>query len=174
MIQAAQAVLLQLPFPNGKEGIYPRPYIILEVSNHVILALTTRSIEGKEERYYPSDIVVEQYNPPLQRESVVQLYAIYEIENFVGIEFALLAKGQKLQEESFHKICAAFEDYKKNHDIIVVRLSKQNLLSRNARLNQQVLKFEASFEALKSESQQEVDEEFNSYSRVSKDDDMVR
>lgn len=97
MFKVGQALLGQIPFPDGDFPKYSRPYLIVDVSPDEIGIVTVSSTAGKESKLVlTSNYSLGQYDPPFIKPSFVKLDSFQRIPVTIAIKMKLLNNGRCL------------------------------------------------------------------------------
>ena len=105
ILQAGQAILIQIRFKDGDTPQYKRPYLVTKVyPNNQVDLLVASSIEGKEHKLsYKTNHEIVNYNPPFKKPTFVKLDSLQRV-NCSSIIFHELSGGSCLAGTELDKI----------------------------------------------------------------------
>lgn len=110
MIRVGQAILGKIPFKDGTQPEYNRPYLVVSVSNGEMGVLVVSSLAGKEHKLaYQENRKITHYNPPFRKSSFVKLDSLSYIAANEVSDFRILSNGASLNEEELRQIVQALD-----------------------------------------------------------------
>ena len=81
MFNVGHIIRVKMPFKDGTESQSPRPYLIIRADRETVDVLNISSISGKEHKLlFPTNIAIQQYNPPLGSPSFVKLDSMQTVK----------------------------------------------------------------------------------------------
>jgi len=107
MFKVGHVIKVKMPFLDGKQSQYSRPYLIIRVDENTVDVLNISSTSGKEHKLlYPTNIDILQYNPPLTVPSFVKLDSLQtvKISDLQKWGAGLYGNGKPLNQEDLHRI----------------------------------------------------------------------
>ena len=134
MFKTTQAILIKIPYADGVQPEYERPYLVIDVTPDYIKALNVSSFEGKELKLLKNrNEFINNYNPPFLKPSFVKLDSVYIIEKNRKLKDAILCEGKQLDKDEFEKIYKKFIDYKEQNpfDFAEKRIDKKEFYKYN-------------------------------------------
>lgn len=107
-----QGILGRIRFKDGSMPKYDRTYLIVETGVNYIKTLNVSGLRGKEHKLLmPSNIEIQNYNPPFQKPSFVKLDSLTKT-NVDGSEgLRILHSGQCLDNNELKKILAQLKHF---------------------------------------------------------------
>jgi hypothetical protein len=106
-IRAGQGLFLQIPFADGTDCKYHRPFLVIDVDQlqNRIKLLNVSSVRGKAHKVgFSSNKLLINYKPPFIMPSFVKLDSLYIIEYFPDIQRSVLDGGQTLDSVELQDI----------------------------------------------------------------------
>lgn len=123
---------LKLPYADGGTANKYRPYLVIDFHKNTIDMLNISSVRGKEKKLlYPSNELLDVYNPPFCRPSFVKLDGLYKMEYFEDLKYCMLANGRKLNEGELSRIISKFESYKKDKKVNFMHFDTEEVFHYN-------------------------------------------
>ena len=107
MLQVGHVIIVKMPFRDGTESKYPRPYLIIRAGADTVDVLNISSTSGKEYKLlYPTNIAILHYNPPLREPSFVKLDSMQTVKIFDLNSWGakLYGNGQPLNQNDTNRI----------------------------------------------------------------------
>jgi len=107
MFQVGHVIKVKMPFLDGIQSQYPRPYLIIRADADTVDILNISSTSGKEHKLlYPTNIAILRYNPPLNVPSFVKLDSMQtvKISDLHSWGVKLYGNGQPLNQEDTERI----------------------------------------------------------------------
>jgi len=113
-----QALFIKLPFADGGEPHYPRPFLIVEARKKSVELLNISSLKGKELKVMRStkNRIIKDYNPPFFKPSFVKLDALYIVEKNKKLKTTHMANGTSLSEDELQVIKNRLDEYRKDNE----------------------------------------------------------
>ncbi|MDD2586797.1 MAG: hypothetical protein PHT79_09735 [Syntrophomonadaceae bacterium] len=117
LISPGHGLLLKIPFiadrtvPPSK-----RTFLVISTNKNNITMLNVSSVKGKERKLaFPSNVLLNNYNPPFNRPSFVKLDEIYDLEFYADLDKSVLNHGYTLDGEELKRIFGKLTFYQKRH-----------------------------------------------------------
>lgn len=121
-IVEGHVIVLSLPFANGNPCTYKRPFLVIEKTNSILKLLNISSIEGKEHKLlFPSNVIIREYNPPLDYPSFLKLDELYVIDYFDELIRAIYKRRPPLNTNEFNRLLDRFSNYKNSNNVAEVK-----------------------------------------------------
>lgn len=106
-MKIGQAVLGKFPYKDGKIPQYSRPYLVVGVTTQNIELLVVSSLAGKEHKLsYPSNHLINNFNPPFFKKSFVKLDSLFSIPLVQSSSLIVLQNGAMLDPNELSLILA--------------------------------------------------------------------
>lgn len=113
-----QALFIKLPFADGGQPHYPRPFLIVEVRKKSVELLNISSLKGKELKVMRStqNRIIKDYNPPFYKPSFVKLDSLYIVEKNKKLRKTHMANGTSLSESELQVIKNRLDEYREYNE----------------------------------------------------------
>lgn len=131
MIPIGTALSLKIPFADGGECKYKRPFLVInfDQSSNNLTLLNASTIKNKVHKtVWNSNKVLTNHNPPFPRPTFVKLDSIYKVEYFSGLDNMRMMSGRTLDSIEFQKLLIEFENYQ---DKVTVSFSQKEIATLN-------------------------------------------
>jgi hypothetical protein len=105
ILEVGQAVALRIPYPDGVNAEYARPYLIVKVTTINVSLLAASSLRGKEDKLlYNTNYALKQHFPPFLKPTFIKLDSLQEVAIETISQTKICANGQKLNQNDLQHI----------------------------------------------------------------------
>ena len=102
---AGQGVLGKITFKDGKEPLYDRTYLVVDVTDNYIEVLNVSSTKGKEYKLlFPYNEELKVYKPPFLKPSFVKLDSLVRVSKEDWRHLRILCNGACLDSTELARI----------------------------------------------------------------------
>lgn len=97
-----QGVWGKIPFVDGVQPAYNRPYLVVGVNEDYIEVLNVSTTKGKERKIaFPSNQKLKSFQPPFYQPSFVKLDSLTRVPKSKWEELNLMSDGETLNAEEY-------------------------------------------------------------------------
>lgn len=115
MYKVGQCIKGCIPFEDGVQSLYDRPYVIIKTDplHQMLHILNISSSAGKEHKLLrSSNILLKKSIPPLRKSSFVKIDSCQQISFADARSFRLMSDGQLLHQEDLYAVLTAYSKLK--------------------------------------------------------------